>query len=811
MFRLSSTDPVAEQWMYWTSPLVGKAVALELVPARKVERVARRVRHRAGDQPAHDLLWADELVRARLLTRYQSQALLNSVQPASTSARESSVLVESPLKIGSFVVTDRIGRSDIGTTYRANRAGETSSFAIKTIRRCWISNDTDWTRLVSELDRWEQLSDARVVVPTPMDMDNGFRVLVSHWVGSSSLADTLRTCRRLSTSAAVAMIYELIRLLAMADARGLVHGNVRPSNIMLDGWGRVRLLDCGVRRAIPAARLSVQRDLPPHQYDYLAPELADGSAAPDAVSDIYSIGCLFYHLICGRPPYFGGSAERKCALHKSGKLLAPESLGIQAGPEARRVLDATVQPDRARRIGSYNDLLSWISPDAMKKSRRVPVGAGRAPMWPSLKRGHRQAAAPASSNALARWLVGTATAAATAVAVLHGSSRLLPLLSLRPSNRSSAITLGGGSRPAPPTRPAQQASTVTTLWNATEDLRAAYRDAAPNDTITLQSPGPFLIDAIEINKPITLRGADNIRPLFLGGPGSALRVTGADVRMQNIHFVCVGDRLADQSDNESHAMLEVTSHRLTIERCSFHNVSGRSKAGISWSATGAHDAPANLSLHNVLWRDVSAAIDVSSRGGAQIELQNCVHLGPGPLLRTASGPAQPFEALEVNATGVTVFGATTCEHSFPHPLDDAAALKIIVRESLLVPRDRNQPVLSVHYATKPTTLMPRVLWSGSSSICPADATVLEVSHGADASPWRASDVAAWQKYWGTRGTGLLGARLDFAASVPSSLSDIPVPRLRNQAAPGANVAEMCYPLPIALEQLPLLLQRLDSR
>jgi hypothetical protein len=144
-------------------------------------------------------------------------------------------------------------------------------------------------------------------------------------------------------------------------------------------------------------------------------------------------------------------------------------------------------------------------------------------------------------------------------------------------------------------------------------------------------------------------------------------------------------------------------------------------------------------------------------------------------------------------------------------LDDAAPLRITAKDSLLIPHDRDQPLLAVEYAVQPSTLMPKVSWSGSSSVCPADATVLEVRRTSDASVWRASDVAAWQKYWGTHATGLVGARLDFAGSPAGVPSDIPAPRLTNQTTLGADTAQLCHPLPVTIEQLPVLLQRLSTQ
>jgi serine/threonine-protein kinase len=797
--------------MYWTSPLVGKAVALELVQPRLLERLARRVRRCAGDQPPSDLIWAEELVQAGLLSRYQAQTLLGMTHPVSSSGHETWAH-ESPLKVGAYTVFERVARSDLGVTYRGCRPIDKHTSAIKLVDRQWIRDDVDRARLLSEVERWRKLGDPRVVPATPLEVEADGLALISSWVGSGSLANWLRAGRRVAPAAAVWLVCELIKLLARADVHGLVHGDLRPSHVIVDGRGQIRLIDCGVRYAIRNVGLWVERNLPPARYDYVAPEVAAGKMAADPLSDIYAIGCLLYHLVTGRPPYFGGSAERKCALHRAGRLVDTGSLGLETGPDVQRILQATLQADRSRRVGSYNELLSQLSPGPMKLTRGIRAQVRRVPMLHCSIAGVGRFGSPApESNHWGKWFVWATTAAATAVAVLHGSSRLLPLLSLRPTTWSQAIDPGDQRKTNKTSLPVQR-RTVTDLWNATEDLRAAFREAGPHDTITLQSPGPFLLDAIEINKPITLRGAEGIRPLFLGGPESTFRITASAVRLENVHFIRVEERLGDQSGEPSSALLDIAGQSTVIAQCSFQDMSGRSATAIHWHATSdATGTPASLGVEHVLFRDLDSAIVLAGLGGAQIEIQNCLHLGRGPLIRSTSGPARPFETLELALSRVTVYGASTAEHKFPHPLDDAAPLRVIAREGLLIPSDRDQPLLAVQYAVQPTMLMPKVSWSGSNTLCPADATMLQVKHGSDALPWRASDVAAWHKYWGSHTTGLIGARLDFAGAPPFNLPDIRSPRRTDQLALGADMTQLCYPLPVALEQLPLLIERLGAR
>src|SRR5262245_38340004 len=362
--------------MYWSSPLVGKAVALELVPARPLTRLARRVRRRAGSQPSYDVFWAEELVNARLLSHYQAHALLSAAQSAN-SLEEPLQFSDSPLKIGNYIVLDRIKRSDIATTYRGKRPGDKRLSAIKRIHKCWASDDLTRSTLLSELDRWAKLADPRIVKITPVDLGDGGLALTSNWLSTGSLADALRAGRLLAPANALCLVYELLTLLARADAHGLVFGDLRPSNILLDPRGRPRLLDCGIRCAISGAGLLIERNLSPDRYDYVAPEVAEGAMAPDASSDIYSIGCLLYHMLTGRTPYFGGSAERKCVLHRTGRALDPRLLGIDTSPEIQCILEATLQADRSRRVGSYNDLLNRLSPEFLKNPRKTRARARR--------------------------------------------------------------------------------------------------------------------------------------------------------------------------------------------------------------------------------------------------------------------------------------------------------------------------------------------------------------------------------------------------------------------------------------------------
>ncbi len=792
--------------MYLASPLVSKAVTLGLVSPRAARRIERRVRRRSRDLIVCDLLWAEELRRSRQLTRYQAQTLLAVCEAANAPDAESSAEAASPLQIGPHTVLDRVGRSDLGSTYRCRRADGRELWAIKLLDSAWGEHEENLARVTAEVEAWNGLGDPHIATQQLVPLPPGKIAVARAWIAGTSLAEWLRAGQRPTPDAALAIIRELIGSLAVADSRGLVHGDLKPANVFIDRRGRVLLVDSGLRRVVAGAELAATRDLPPECCDCVAPEVAAAAPPPDAASDIYSLGCIFYHLLTGRPPFGGGDAERKLAAHRAGRLIDPKLLGIEIGVEHRLLLKATLVADRTSRAGSYNELLTRLPPLGSRRLRAVGVVRHGGAIWP----GHtpRVASAEHARNRWAKLLFGAAATAAIAVALVHGGRRLMPILNLRPITQSTAVVPVAARKDA---RNAATPRAVTALWNATEDLRVAYRAAAPHDTITLKSPGPFLLDAIDLAKPITLRGADAVWPLFVGGPGSALRITADDVRLENVHFLRVAEPLTGQNRHDARAMLDVAGDRLTLERCSFQDTSAGSElaAAVAWRPARPGDATtaASLTGRNLFFRHVSAAVAIEA-GGSLVNFENCVHHGPGPLIVSASARGRPFEAFELTLSDVTVFGASTLVHEFPHPLDDAVPLRVSARRSLLVPRDREQPIVEIRYAAQPGTLMPKVSWSGSDSVCPADATTVQVRRGPSAAPWRAADIAAWNAYWGSHATGLTGARIDFASGSDSSSTR---PSAPIASGAGANPETLLFPPDVAIEQLPVMLERLNHR
>ena len=587
--------------MYWSSPLVAQAVTLGLVDPRRLSRLARRVCRNAGDLASCDVVWANELVAHGYLTRYQAQTLLWQVGPTDAPRPSRIASISTPLKIGPYLVQEHIASSDMGMTFRCRRSGQRGESAVKLLESQWTTEEGTRARIVAESAAWSELQLDGVM---PLELvEQGQRLgLASPWLRAYPLESWVRAGRRLSPNGAIGFICRLIATLAAADARGLVHGDLKPSNVLVGVRGKVLLLDCGVRRGMAGAQVRIARNLSPDCYRYVAPEIASGECDPDVASDIYSLGCLLYHLICGQPPYSGANAERMGLAHRSGRPLAPHMLGIEMGRETQRLLGDCMQPDRSRRIGSYSELLSRVPPSVWKggqagsEIRRVGRRGGNSSRLlvrdPS---GHRLGRA-------AKW-IAVSVAILVAATAIGLSSWVPPLLRIGTARKSQPIAADNRRGPNPDR--VMPGSVVSDLLNASEDLRRAYQNASPHDTITLQSPGPFLLDAIEIGKPITIRGALHVRPLFVGGPSASLRVIASGVRLENMHFMRLTGIERNESDGPTAGIVEAIGSDLAMSHCSFQDIDLGQAASVSWRPAGWNLAePPHLVLECVLFRDV---------------------------------------------------------------------------------------------------------------------------------------------------------------------------------------------------------------
>src|SRR5215211_3450283 len=220
-----------------------------------------------------------------------------------------------------------------------------------------------------------RLSHPNIVAVFDSGTDAGLHYLVMEYVPGQSLAELLARQGRLTPRQAAELGVEVCAALAAAHAQGLVHRDVKPANVLVGDDGRVKVTDFGIVKAAATTLTGTGTVL--GTAAYLSPEQAQGGPV-DARSDLYSLGCVLYELLCGSPPFGSGTDNPPVAVATRHLHQPPESPSVH-NPQVDPALDAVVltalAKDPAQRYQSATELQDAL--EQVLTGNAVAAGRGQ--------------------------------------------------------------------------------------------------------------------------------------------------------------------------------------------------------------------------------------------------------------------------------------------------------------------------------------------------------------------------------------------------------------------------------------------------
>lgn len=273
---------------------------------------------------------ARALVRAGELSAYQAGAVLQG------KARG--------LSIGPYLVLEKLGMGGMGVVFKARHRERGQVVALKILPPSFARDPQAVSRFRREFAAAARLRHPNLVAAVEASEDRGVHFLTMEYIEGTTLDRLVRDGGPLPIALALHGAIEVARGLEAAHARGVIHRDIKPGNVMIDAAGGVRVLDLGLARLIeeggslaPGGDGSLTRT---GAYlgtvDYLAPEQAEDARAADARADLYGLGCTLHYLLTGRPPFGGDSLLGRLIAHRQ---QPPPSLRA-ARPEVPEALEA---------------------------------------------------------------------------------------------------------------------------------------------------------------------------------------------------------------------------------------------------------------------------------------------------------------------------------------------------------------------------------------------------------------------------------------------------------------------------------------
>ncbi|MFO0851428.1 MAG: protein kinase [Gemmataceae bacterium] len=426
-----------------------------LYPAEQVAAAHRALT--AGDKT--DAAVAERLNAAGVLTSYQYRKI--------KAGRADEVL------FGLYLLLDKVGEGGMGKVYRAVHTGSRRMAALKVVRPQLMANPTVRKRYAREAKAAASLDHPNIVTLFDTDEVDGRYFLAMEYVDGIDLSRLMKAFGNPPTSGlpnyqeACEYVRQAALGLAHAHARGLIHRDVKPSNILVSGEralpgtpGRtvVKVLDMGLVRSIMESDDNTGTELTRDGTvvgtpDYMAPEQAKNSSTVDPRADLYALGCTLYFLLRGRPPFPDGSPIDKLLRHQ---LDPPPDL--RAG-----------RPDVPVGVAAVVEKLMKKTP-AERYQSAAEVAAALLPYTPAGEAHRAAAGEPPADNPFAFSFAPEPAAggpqAGPAPAAPPGGVRLRIAQPGQASGPRPAPPPRPSTKPSAPVRPAARVPTPTTMPRA---------------------------------------------------------------------------------------------------------------------------------------------------------------------------------------------------------------------------------------------------------------------------------------------------------------------------------------------------------
>lgn len=203
-----------------------------------------------------------------------------------------------------YALVREVGRGGMGAVWLGHDQLLQRPVALKEVGLLPGSDRADVERVRREARVSAMLNHPNVVGIFDLVADNGRHWLVMEYVDGETLADRVRQQGQLSPDEIAPILAQTAQALAAAHEAGIVHRDVKPSNILLGRDGTVKLGDFGIARTAADPTLT-QTGMVTGSPGYMAPEVAAGKNATPA-SDVWSLGATIFHALSGRPPYDTG-------------------------------------------------------------------------------------------------------------------------------------------------------------------------------------------------------------------------------------------------------------------------------------------------------------------------------------------------------------------------------------------------------------------------------------------------------------------------------------------------------------------------
>ncbi|MCA9269628.1 MAG: serine/threonine protein kinase [Planctomycetales bacterium] len=306
----------------------------------------------AGGAPApaavvevRDEALADRLVADGALSRYQADQLLHG---------------RTKFNLGSYVITDFIGRGGMGDVFKAEHNLMGRQVAVKVLPRPRSTPEAE-ANFQREIRLQAKLDHPNLVRAYDAGHDGNVYYLVVEYVPGTDLRRLVRTQGKLDMQQAATVIMQAALGLAHAHEQGMIHRDVKPGNLLVTPEGHTKVSDLGLAGFMHEGQDDPRAGKIVGTVDYISPEVYRSPANVSPLADLYSLGCTLYYAVTGKVPYPGGSTREKLERHCHDTPYHPQRFNEDISEEFVEVIADMMEKNPQERVQSAAEVADRLS------------------------------------------------------------------------------------------------------------------------------------------------------------------------------------------------------------------------------------------------------------------------------------------------------------------------------------------------------------------------------------------------------------------------------------------------------------------
>ncbi len=297
--------------------------------------------------------------------------------------------------VGGYLLEEEIGRGSMGVIYRGKQIALGREVAIKVLPQKLAKDPSYVARFIREAQIMAGLNHPNIVHIYDAGQLHALLYFVMEYVQGPTLASLLSLDGTILQHLAAEYAAQIADALDAAyRERNVIHRDIKPENLMLNRWGKIKVMDFGLARAPGLQTITVAKTLVGSIY-YSSPEQIWGQTL-DNRSDIYALGVVLYELVTGHRPFNGRSLSELTQSITTDKLQPPSFYNPELSPQLEQIILTALARDRNERYNEAclmaQDLRKLdLEPPAQPVEPISPILSISSARGPQLPSGHPQA------------------------------------------------------------------------------------------------------------------------------------------------------------------------------------------------------------------------------------------------------------------------------------------------------------------------------------------------------------------------------------------------------------------------------------